>query len=66
MVGKVLLDKNDTKDEILLVLHDIFLQIKDMNGRMDIIEIGVASGPSPSGHDLVEPIPIEVDASTSS
>ena len=48
LLGKVLLDRNDAKDNILLVLNDIQLQLKDMDAQLACTEVSVATSPSPN------------------
>jgi len=54
LLGRVVLDKNDAGKEILLVLHDIVLQLKDMKHCLVDIEEIVDLGSKSPGHIKVD------------
>ena len=66
LLGQVFLNRNDTKEDILLGVDDIVLHLKAMNVWIMRIKTIVALGASLSYLNLVNPAHIEVDASTTS
>lgn len=65
-MGWIALDRNVAQDKIHLFLDDIVFKMKEMNGRLKEIKASVAPGNDSSCHSPTDPVPIEVDASTSS
>lgn len=66
LLGRVIMEMNDAKEEILLMLDKVVLHQKEMGARLKQIEAHVFVAPSPSGYNQGNTNPIDMDISTSS
>lgn len=66
LLGYVILNKNGAKDEILLVLNDIVLNLKEMKNGLIHIEDSMTPNLTPSSHNPMETMLIKVNTSNSS
>lgn len=64
-LNRVLLNMNDAKGEILLVLDNMVLQLKEMNNMLMTIKETVAPDPQPSCHLPMGPMLINIYISNS-